>query len=247
MKEILQGTHLNKVFRDGDRLVAAVSDVSFTLQEGEFLGIVGESGCGKSTLLRLVSGLMKPDSGELLHNGEAYTGMSPAKTGRFLQMIFQDAYASFDPHMRMHRSILEAAPKNVSEEELVQLLDDLYLEAKLLEKRPGELSGGQCQRMSIARAILSGADILLCDEITSALDVVTEAQIVSLLQGIRQKREFSMMFVSHNIALVSQLCDRMIVMHDGQVAEEGSTKELLENPGQEYTKKLIASSRMQSL
>jgi peptide/nickel transport system ATP-binding protein len=101
--------------------------------------------------------------------------------------------------------------------------------------------------MSIARAILSGADILLCDEITSALDVVTEAQIVSLLQGIRQKREFSMMFVSHNIALVSQLCDRMIVMHEGKVVEEGSTQDLLENPRQEYTKKLIASSRMQSL
>ena len=89
MKEILQGTHLNKSFHDGDKLVVAASDVSFTLHEGEFLGIVGESGCGKSTLLRLVSGLIQPDSGELIHNGEVYNGASPAKTGRFLQMIFQ--------------------------------------------------------------------------------------------------------------------------------------------------------------
>lgn len=247
MENILQGIDISKNFIDARGSIEAIKNVSFTLSRGEFLGIVGESGCGKSTLLRIVAGLIKPDSGQLLHNGNSYLGETPAATGRFLQMIFQDAYTSFDPRMKMKKSIVEAASSNVDENQIRPLLDTLGLTPALLEKRPSELSGGQCQRMSIMRAILSGADILLCDEITSALDVVTEAQIVELLKNECENRALSMMFVSHDIALVSKLCDTIIVMHDGEIVEQGPTDKVIESPEHEYTKRLIASCKSQSL
>ena len=247
MENILQGINIRKNFIDARGSIEAIKNVSFTLSRGEFLGIVGESGCGKSTLLRVVAGLIKPDSGQLLHNGNSYLGETPATTGRFLQMVFQDAYTSFDPRMKMKKSIVEAASSSVNEDQIQNLLDTLGLTPEFLEKRPSELSGGQCQRMSILRAILSGADILLCDEITSALDVVTEAQIVELLKNECENRALSMMFVSHDIALVSKLCNRIIVMHDGEIVEQGPTDKVIESPEHEYTKRLIASCKSQSL
>ena len=244
---VLEGKHLKKTFHDARGSFTAIDDVSFVLKEGEYLGIVGESGSGKSTLLRLVAGLVKTDEGTLLHKGAEYTGQSPAKTGEFLQMIFQDACSSFDPRMKLKTSVVEAVKGEICEEDRNCLLERLGLDAALLEKRPAELSGGQCQRMSIARAMLAGAQVLLCDEITSALDVVTQDAIVKLLQEQQKREAFSMMFVSHDIALVSQICSRMIVMYQGKIVEEGPAEQLLSNPQHEYTKKLIASSRRQSL
>ena len=243
--DLLQGKELTKKFMNKDREVTAVNNVSFTLGDNEFLAIVGESGSGKSSLLKLIAGLEKPDGGQLFYRGEEYTAKRCGYTGKFLQMVFQDAYSSFDPKMKVIDSINECS-KNTSKEELLRLLESALLEEELLTKKPGELSGGQCQRMSIVRALYSGAEILLCDEITSALDVSTQAQIVRVFKELRDKRDFSAIFVSHDIALMGMLCDRIMVMKDGVCMEEGLTKDVIENPGDDYTKLLIDNARKQS-
>ena len=235
---ILEGKNLNKSYVDKGKKLQALKDVSFFLKNGEILGIVGESGSGKSTLLRLVTCLEKPDSGNLNYKGTEYTGKSPAFAGTFLQMIFQDAQMSFDPRMKMKKAVVEAA-KSCGHEKLSRILEAVGLDESLLEKKAGSMSGGQCQRMSIARALCSDAGILLCDEATSALDVTTQAQVVALLQQLREKEGVSIIFVSHDIALVSMLCDRIMVMKNGECVEEGETGKVLGNPQHEYTKELL--------
>ncbi len=235
---VLAGKNLNKCYVDKGKKLQALKDVSFFLKEGEILGIVGESGSGKSTLLRHVSCLEKPDGGTLLYKGIDYTGKSPAFAGTFLQMVFQDAQMSFDPRMKMKKAVVEASD-GCSHEKLSQILEAVGLDESLLEKKAGNMSGGQCQRMSIARALCSDARILLCDEVTSALDVTTQAQVVALLKQLRENEGLSIIFVSHDLALVSMLCDRIMVMKDGECVEEGETSKVLGNPQHEYTKELL--------
>jgi peptide/nickel transport system ATP-binding protein len=213
--------------------------VDFDLHQGEILGIVGESGSGKSTLLKVISGIEKPDGGMLYHLDKEYTGSKPEKTGKFLQMIFQDAYGSFDPKMNMEKSLKEGTTSDRNE--IVRVIGEVGLSEDLLDRRPRHLSGGQCQRMSIARALLSHADVLLCDEITSALDVTTQAQVIKLLMEIRDMENVSIILVSHDLALVSMICDRIMVMKDGVVVEEGKTEDVINKPSDEYTRKLLNS------
>ncbi len=236
---ILSGRDLNKTYKSRGRKVPALQHVDFDLHQGEILGIVGESGSGKSTLLRLISGIEKPDSGSLFYQDAEYTGIGPKKTGKFLQMIFQDAYGSFDPGMTMEKSLKEGTGADA--EEIRRVIREVGLNEELLRRRPRSLSGGQCQRMSVARAILSHAGILLCDEITSALDVTTQAQVIKLLTEIRQKEQVSIILVSHDLALVSMICDRIMVMKDGSVVEQGETKKILSNPLDSYTRMLLDS------
>ena len=235
---VLAGKNLNKCYVDKGKKLKALRDVSFFLKEGEILGIVGESGSGKSTLLRHVSCLEKPDSGNLYYKGTEYTGKSPAFAGTFLQMIFQDAQMSFDPRMKMKKAVVEAS-NGCSRDKLSHILEAVGLDESLLEKKAGNMSGGQCQRMSIARALCSDARILLCDEVTSALDVTTQAQVVALLKQLRENEGLSIIFVSHDLALVSMLCDRIMVMKNGECVEEGETSKVLGNPQHEYTKELL--------
>ena len=289
---LLEGKNLTKKYKNRERETDALRDISFYLKEKEFLGIVGESGSGKSTLLRLIAGLERPDSGVLTYRGDEYQNRKAGYAGQFLQMIFQDAYGSFDPRLRMGNQMEEVRRKNrrdlasnpgrlagtmtenigktvASAElrelpertgiltksneksgasaELRELLKETLLEENLLEKRPRELSGGQCQRMSIVRALYSGAEIILCDEMTSALDVTAQAQIVRIFGRLREMRSFSSIIVSHDIALVNAMCDRIMVMKDGRIVEEGKTSEVIRNPKDEYTKQLIMSAREQGL
>lgn len=237
-ENILEGKNLNRCFVSKDKKIQALKNVSFALGNGEILGIVGESGSGKSTFLRHVSCLEKTDEGMLFYKGQEYTGRSPAYAGRFLQMIFQDAQMSFDPRMKMKNAVTEAAA-GCSKEKLGAILEAVGLDESLLEKKAGSLSGGQCQRMSIARALCSDVKILLCDEITSALDVTTQAQVVALLKELREKEGLSIIFVSHDLALVSMICDRIMVMKDGEVVEQGETGKVLGNPQHDYTKELL--------
>lgn len=236
---ILSGKDLNKSYKSRGGRVMALQHVDFDLHQGECLGIVGESGCGKSTLLRVISGIEKPDSGSLYYAGKEYTGAGPVKVGKFLQMIFQDAYGSFDPGRTMEQSLKEAG--NADREEIRSIIKEVGLKEELLRYRPRRLSGGQCQRMSIARALLSHAKILLCDEITSALDVTTQANVIKLLMEIRNSEKVSILFVSHDLALVSMICDRIMVMKDGIVVEQGETKQVLSAPSDEYTRSLLDS------
>ena len=266
---LLEGKNLTKSYKNRARETDALRDISFYLKEKEFLGIVGESGSGKSTLLRLIAGLERPDSGILTYRGDEYQYRKAGYAGQFLQMIFQDAYGSFDPRLRMGDQLEEVRRRSIrklasdsgrltgtltenggkpgASAELRELLKETLLEERLLKKRPRELSGGQCQRMSIVRALYSGAEIILCDEMTSALDVTAQAQIVRIFGRLREMRSFSSIIVSHDIALVYAMCDRIMVMKDGRIVEEGKTSEVIRNPKDEYTKQLIMSAREQSL
>ena len=237
--KILSGRDLNKEYTSRDRKVRPLQHVDFDLYQAEILGIVGESGSGKSTLLKVISGIEKPDSGRLYHQEKEYTGSGPEKTGRFLQMVFQDAYGSFDPNMNMEKSLKEGTGSD--RKEIIRVIGEVGLSEELLSRRPRHLSGGQCQRMSIARALLSHADVLLCDEITSALDVTTQAQVIKLLMEIRDAENVSIILVSHDLALVSMICDRIMVMKDGIVVEEGKTEDVITRPSDEYTRKLLNS------
>ena len=236
---VLSGKALNKSFGVGDCRFHILKNVDFELYSGEILGIVGESGSGKSTLLKLICGIERPDSGVLTYKGKEYTGMGPEKTGKFLQMVFQDAYGSFDPKMTMEKSLREGS--NASREEMIRITEEVGLSQDLLDRKPRLLSGGQCQRMSVARALLGHADVLLCDEVTSALDVTSQAQVVKMINEVREKEHISIMFVSHDLALVSNICDRVIVIKEGVVVDSGDTKEVINNPKSDYTKRLLES------
>lgn len=244
---LLEGKNLSKKFTDKDKETDALRDVSLTLNEGEVLGIVGESGSGKSTLLKVISGMIPADKGNLFYRGSEYTGQSPRDTGKFLQYIFQNPESSFDPRLPMEKSIVESGRGSADKEKIFRIMEEVGLDRDLLKRRPRELSGGQCQRMSIARALYSDARILLCDEITSALDVSTQAQITGLVQKLKENGNLSAIFVSHDIALVQMLCDRVMVMKDGICVEQGLAADVVKEPKEEYTKLLIESAVKQSI
>ena len=241
---VLSGKHLCKSYRRKGVSVDALTDVSFTLEEGEILGVVGESGSGKSTLLRLISGLETPDSGELLLDGACLPAKRTREDYRAIQMIFQDAVGSFHPRRRISASIRETV-RNLSrsgeEPDWQTLCATVQLPPELAERYPRDLSGGQCQRFAIARAMAVHPRILLCDEVTSALDVSSQAQILRLLAELHREKGMSVIFVSHNLAVVRSLCDRVMVMRGGRVVEEGGVADVIRAPRENNTKKLISS------
>ena len=241
---ILEGRNIVKRYRRRDVSVDALSDVSFTLREGEILGIVGESGSGKSTLLRQISGLEIPDSGELLLDGQPLPARRTKENYRTIQMIFQDAVGSFHPRRRISDSIRETV-RNLSdayeEPDWKTLCALVQLSAELADRYPRDLSGGQCQRFAIARAMAVHPRILLCDEITSALDVSSQAQILHLLSDLHRQKNMSVIFVSHDVAVVRSICDRVMVMYNGRLVEEGTASDVIGSPREDYTKKLISS------
>ncbi|MCD7717418.1 MAG: ABC transporter ATP-binding protein [Lachnospiraceae bacterium] len=244
---ILDVRHLEKIYHQGRRNIHAVRDISFAVREGEFLGIVGESGSGKSTLLRQIVGLEKPDGGEILFGGEPLAAKRTKEDYRRMQMIFQEPSASFDPRIRIGKSILEnqknLCRRNVwgRESDINELLKQTGLSAELKDRYPSELSGGQCQRAAISRAIAVRPKVLLCDEITSALDVSVQARIIELLVRLVKERGMAVVFVSHDLALVSTVCSHVLVMKDGVCVEYQETGELLRHPQNEYTKQLLGA------
>ncbi|MBQ3276564.1 MAG: ABC transporter ATP-binding protein [Oscillospiraceae bacterium] len=241
---ILEGKNIGKRYRRREFSVDALSDVSFTLNEGEILGIVGESGSGKSTLLRQIAGLEIPDAGELLLDGRPLPAKRTKENYRTIQMIFQDAVGSFHPRRRISDSIRETVRNLVGageEPDWKTLCSLVQLPLELAERYPRDLSGGQCQRFAIARAMAVHPRILLCDEITSALDVSSQAQILRLLAQLHQEKNMSVIFVSHDLAVVRSICDRVMVMRNGKVVEEGPAARIIHAPREDYTKQLIAS------
>ena len=244
MEGILSIKNLSKSYERNDIKTEALRGVSFELKRGEILGIVGTSGSGKSTLLRLISGLEAPDAGSIRLDGHELGTKRSIAEKRDIQMIFQDAGASFHPRRTIASSIGDAFFSLMGRGAALDL-DTLCLEVglspELARRYPRSLSGGQCQRFAIARAIASSPRVLLCDEITSALDVSSQAQILALLSFLRREKNMSMIFVSHDLAVVSTLCDRIIVMHGGKIVEEGETERIISSPQNEYTKELTAS------
>ncbi len=243
MESILSVRNLCKSY-GGAGGICAVSGVSLEVHDGEILGIVGASGSGKSTLLRLISGLEQPDSGEIFLDGRRLGAKRSIADKRDMQMIFQDATASFHPRRTIERSVRDAFCSLMgkgAELNFDALCREVGLSTELSRRYPGALSGGQCQRFAIARAIASSPRVLLCDEITSALDVSSQAQILSVLSELRRETGMSMIFVSHDLAVVGSLCDSVIVMQGGRAIERGSTRDIISSPQNEYTKALISS------
>ncbi len=241
---LLEGIGLTRRYKHRDRTVEALSGVSLRLEEGEILGVAGESGSGKSTLLRLLSGLEAPEAGEILLRGKALSPRRSKEEYRAIQMIFQDAPASFNPRRTIEASIRDhlrslRGRDGVPEPDALAAM--VGLPRELMRRYPRQLSGGQCQRFAIARAVAAGPEVLLCDEITSALDVSSQAQILRLLAGICREKGMSAVFVSHDLAVVSCICDRVMVMKDGRLVEEGAVRRVIDAPEKEYTKKLLDS------
>ncbi|MBW3589370.1 MAG: ATP-binding cassette domain-containing protein [Actinobacteria bacterium] len=234
--------------RGGQREVQAVTTVSFEVNRGETLGIVGESGSGKSTLARLLLALDRPTSGEILFEGKSIVGLPEKKLRhlrRQVQIVFQDPMGSLDPRMRVGKIILEPIRslgiEGDEKARLKELVASVGLDADSVNRYPHEFSGGQRQRIAIARALAPRPRVLIADEPASALDVSVQAQILNLLDDLKARFDFTMMMISHDLSVIHHMCERVLVMHRGEIVEIGPTRQVFETPQHPYTKALLAS------
>ncbi|MDG9669911.1 oligopeptide/dipeptide ABC transporter ATP-binding protein [Hahella sp. CR1] len=236
----------------GDALqLKAVNHISFDLYPGEILGIVGESGCGKSTLARAILGMLQNVQGKVVWQGEDMLGLSPSqlrKRRQKLQMVFQDPIASLSPRMTVGEIIAEPLrthyPEMSSAEreaKVVSIMETVGLHANQVNRYPHEFSGGQCQRVGIARALVLEPDLIICDEPVSALDVSIQAQIVNLLKKLQRELGLSLIFIAHDLNLVKYISDRVMVLYLGHVMEVANSRDLYREPLHPYSKALISA------
>lgn len=248
-ESLLEVKHLKKIFHSGKESFTAVEDINFFLEQGECLGIVGESGSGKSTVAMMLTHLTEVTEGQIFLQGKDIThakGKALRETYRELQMVFQTPAGSFDPRCTLGEGIGESLRNmGISKKETRNRVEKLLLTCGLTpeyaDRYPHQVSGGECQRAAIARALAVEPKVLICDEATSALDVTVQKQIMELLMKLKKEKQLSFLFICHDLALVQLFCDRVIVMNDGHVEEEGTPEEIIENPKTEYTKRLIES------
>lgn len=247
---ILQCKNIKKKYKKKDHYHIAANNISFSLKKGECLAIVGESGCGKSTLARVIMNLEKADDGKVILDGNNITNIKRKKLSsvyKDIQMVFQDAIGSLNPKMTIGESIKEyvcslcSTTKEERERKVEDLLELVGLPKEFKNRYPYELSGGQCQRVAIARALSSHPKVLICDEATSALDVSVQAQVLDLLIKMKNNLNISYIFITHDLALVSSFCDRVIVIKDGSIVEEGYVDKVINDPKSDYTKLLLNS------
>jgi peptide/nickel transport system ATP-binding protein len=230
------------------RVVHAVSDVSFTLAPGETFGLVGESGCGKTTLGRLLVGLDRPDAGTVALEGtglDALRGRDLRRRRRDLHMVFQDPYSSLDPRMTIGASIGETIPRPATRldrrAEVTRLLELVELDADLAGTFPAQLSGGQRQRVALARALAARPEVVIADEITSALDVSIQGTVLNLLRRLLGELGMSMLFISHNLAVVRYVASSIAVMYLGRIVEHGPAEAVIADPQHPYSRDLLAA------
>lgn len=256
MEPLLEVRELTKIFRRyGQRDFTAVDKISFNLYAGETLGIVGESGSGKTTAVGMIIRLIDAASGQIYLNGKDITrikGRELRDVYRDIQMVFQSPTESFDPRCTLGDGIGESLrnsglSRKETKARVESLLKQCGLPVDYAERYPHEVSGGQCQRAAIARALAIQPKVLICDEATSALDVTVQAQIITLLKTLQKEHGMSYLFICHNLALVQSFCDRVIVMYKGSIMEIGETAQVIEAPRHPYTKMLLSCHLTDSL
>ncbi|MCB1025205.1 MAG: dipeptide ABC transporter ATP-binding protein [Acidobacteria bacterium] len=251
-EKLVQVRNLVKHFPvdESDDLVRAVDGISFDILEGETLGLVGESGCGKSTVGRCMLRLHEPTSGEVIFEGEDIVKLGNSelqKLRRQMQIIFQDPYASLNPRLSIYSIVSEPlkihriGDKNEQKAKVADLLSKVGLDPKYMSRYPHEFSGGQRQRIGIARALALNPKLIIADEPVSALDVSVQAQVVNLLQDLQQEFGLTFLFISHGLAVVEHISDRVAVMYLGKIVEIAESKELYRNALHPYTKALLSA------
>ncbi|NLT57567.1 MAG: ATP-binding cassette domain-containing protein [Clostridiales bacterium] len=250
--EILRVEQLKKYFRTPRGMLHAVDDVSFSIDEGKTLGVVGESGCGKTTLGRAILRLHEPTSGAVMFNGENILNYSAGKMKAMrkdMQIIFQDPFASLNPNMTVSQAIAEplliqGLYRRGSQEinrRIHQMMDMVGLASRLINTYPHELDGGRRQRIGIARALVLNPKFIVCDEPVSALDISIQAQILNLMQDLQQQLKLTYLFITHNLSVVKHLSDDIIVMYLGQLVEKAPARRLFQNPLHPYTRALLSA------
>ena len=250
-EKLLEVKHLKKYFDTPRGKLHAVDDVSFSIEKGKTLGVVGESGCGKSTTGHCILRLIEPTSGEVIFNGQDITKLHPRDMKALrkdMQIIFQDPYASLDPRKTISQIISEPiiinkilTNKHDVEDRVHELMDTVGLAQRLVNTYPHELDGGRRQRIGIARALAMNPKFIVCDEPVSALDVSIQAQILNLLQDLQEKMELTFMFITHDLSVVNHFSDDIAVMYLGQLVEKAPAEELFAHPLHPYTKALFSA------
>jgi peptide/nickel transport system ATP-binding protein len=253
MTPVLDVSHLCVDFRSRSRRgekLAAVSDVSFSLDHGETLALVGESGSGKTTIARAILGLVRPTSGAIALEGRDITdlrGRRRRALARDLQVVFQDPYSSLNPYRNVGSTLVEPlrVQKVLSRKEIDAAIESLLSRVKLPPdsgtRFPSHFSGGQRQRIAIARALSVGPKLVVCDEPTSALDVSTQARVLGLFRELQQQSQLSYLFITHDLAVVRHFADRVLVLHHGRIVETGSAEQICEHPVHPYTQALVSA------
>ena len=232
MKNILEVRHVSAAYTDEKQGRQVLKDISLEVKENEILGLVGESGCGKSTLSKVILGFLKPSQGDIHHETQ-----NP-------QMIFQDPASSLNPSKKISWILeeplrMQKIPKEERRKQVLEMAERVGLSQEQLKRYPRELSGGQRQRVSIAAALIQGSKFILADEPVSALDVTIQRQIMELMVKLQEEMQLSILFISHDLNVVYQMCDRLLIMKDGKILEEGKTEELFQHPKESYTKQLL--------
>ena len=222
--------------------------INSQIKKGEIVGLVGESGCGKSTVAKVIFGLTPADAGKVKIDGEVADYRYPKKLFKKIQMIFQMPKDSFNPKLTIGKTLIEVQrnfnPKLSRQEAAAkaeEYLTMMELPVEYMSKYPMQLSGGECQRVAIARALLIEPDVLICDEMTSSLDVSVQAEIMNKLLELKEEKGFSVLFITHDLVLAGSMCDRIVVMNQGEFIEEGPAYDILNNPKNEYTQNIINS------
>ncbi len=248
---VLEVDHLRAEYRSRHGNVVAASDVSFSVRRGGCVALVGESGSGKTTIARVIAGLHPIASGALRLYGEPLPGVAQRRTieqRRRIQIVFQNPAEALNPRHTVAATIarparmLRGLSRSGAEAEVSRLLDAVRLPGAVAGRYPGELSGGECQRVAVARALAGQPDVLVCDEITSALDVSVQAVVLELLRDLRETLGISLIFITHDLGVVGVVADRVLVLKDGMICEEGSLAEVLQAPRHEYTQRLLAAA-----